>query len=306
MQTLTRERAASNATLRELARALGGDVAGRQVLCPGPNHSPRDRSLSVAPSIANPDGFIVHSFSPKHDWRECRAYVLAKLGHRPAAPSSSTKRKRSAGHTAGTNLDMLARELWDEGCDPGGTPAQSYLASRGLVLSDEIAGYGVRFHPRCPWRDESQKLIRLPAMLVAFRSIANPRIITAVQRVALKNNGERIGRRMLGPVSDAAMMIDADEHVTMGLVIAEGFETALSGRQLGWRPVWALGSAGAIAAFPVLSGIETLTVLAEHDDTNARAIESVGTRWLAASREVLIVYPRVGSDANDALRGIPT
>jgi hypothetical protein len=34
--------------VRSLAAALRGNVAGRdQVLCPGPGHSPRDRSVSV-------------------------------------------------------------------------------------------------------------------------------------------------------------------------------------------------------------------------------------------------------------------
>ena len=36
-----------NATLQSWARALGGEVSGDQVLCPGPGHSPKDRSLSV-------------------------------------------------------------------------------------------------------------------------------------------------------------------------------------------------------------------------------------------------------------------
>jgi hypothetical protein len=35
------------ADLRAIAHALGGEVSGPQVLCPGPGHSARDRSLSV-------------------------------------------------------------------------------------------------------------------------------------------------------------------------------------------------------------------------------------------------------------------
>jgi hypothetical protein len=33
--------------LRAIARALGGEVSGRRVLAPGPQHSPKDRSLCV-------------------------------------------------------------------------------------------------------------------------------------------------------------------------------------------------------------------------------------------------------------------
>src|SRR5258707_1029858 len=47
--------------LRDLARALGGEVSGRQVLAPGPGHSPRDRSLAVRLSRSAPDGLLVFS-----------------------------------------------------------------------------------------------------------------------------------------------------------------------------------------------------------------------------------------------------
>jgi hypothetical protein len=39
-----------SATLRTIAKALGGEITGKSVLAPGPGHSSRDRSLSVTPS----------------------------------------------------------------------------------------------------------------------------------------------------------------------------------------------------------------------------------------------------------------
>jgi hypothetical protein len=60
--------------------------------------------------------------------------------------------------------------------------------------------------------------------------------------------------------------------VLAGLNAAEGVETALAARRLGLRPARALGSAGAIAAFPVLLGVEYLTLLAENDEASARAV----------------------------------
>ena len=50
-------------SLRGIARALGGEVIGGQVLCAGPNHSAKDRSLSIRLSSTAPDGFIVQSFA---------------------------------------------------------------------------------------------------------------------------------------------------------------------------------------------------------------------------------------------------
>ena len=74
---------------------------------------------------------------------------------------------------------------------------------------------------------------------------------------------------MLGRARDAAIKLDADENVTLGLHIGEGVETCLAAWLAGFRPVWALGSAGAIATFPVLSGIEAITVLGEVGDGGA-------------------------------------
>jgi hypothetical protein len=56
----------------------------------------------------------------------------------------------------------------------------------------------------------------------------------------------------------------------------------------GFAPAWALGSAGGIRTFPVLSGIEALTILAETDDSgaNEHAIRKCFSRWSAAGREV--------------------
>jgi hypothetical protein len=76
----------------------------------------------------------------------------------------------------------------------------------------------------------------------------------------------------------------------------------MAGRDLGFRPVWALGSAGAIGSFPLLSGIDALTILAEMDDrgANARAVRTCGDRWAAADREV--VSQRRAAETTDALR----
>jgi 5S rRNA maturation endonuclease (ribonuclease M5) len=74
--------------LRSIARALGGEVSKGQVLCPGPGHSRKDRSLSVKIDPSSPDGFVVHSFS-NDDPIECKDYVRAKCGLPVFAPAKS-------------------------------------------------------------------------------------------------------------------------------------------------------------------------------------------------------------------------
>jgi Protein of unknown function (DUF3987) len=77
--------------LESIARALGGDVFGSEVLAPGPGHSPGDRSLSIklsGRSGKSPDGFIVHSYAGD-DWQICRDYTRSRLGLPAFAPQVS-------------------------------------------------------------------------------------------------------------------------------------------------------------------------------------------------------------------------
>ncbi len=65
--------------IAKIAELLGGDVAGGQVLCPGPGHTDDNRSLSVKPDHNDREGFVTHSFAGD-DWKACRDHVRRKLG----------------------------------------------------------------------------------------------------------------------------------------------------------------------------------------------------------------------------------
>jgi hypothetical protein len=188
----------------------------------------------------------------------------------------------------GASAPAAALHFWNAAADPRDTLVERYLASRGLELGDDIASEVLRWHPG------------IHAMLALFRDIRTdePRSIC---RTFLDHEGRKIERKFLGPVGGCAIKLDADEEVTHGLHIGEGVETCMAARQMGLRPTWALGSAGAVAAFPVLGGIECLTLLAEHDEVNARAGEQCAARWYEAGREVIITEPVGGKDLNDAL-----
>jgi hypothetical protein len=78
-----------NATLQSWARALGGEVCGEQVLCPGPGHSAADRSLSVM--IGRDGAPIVNNFSPRNNWQECKDHVRKLTGKEPFKPNGHAK-----------------------------------------------------------------------------------------------------------------------------------------------------------------------------------------------------------------------
>src|SRR5262252_908504 len=86
------------------AHALGGDIVGRdQVLCPGPGHSPRDRSLAVR-FVA--DGFIVHSHA-NDDWQTCRDYVSARLGLDNQRPVTKPAHMRATAQPPDDTVDRI-------------------------------------------------------------------------------------------------------------------------------------------------------------------------------------------------------
>ena len=110
-----------------------------------------------------------------------------------------------------------------------------------------------------------------------------------VHRTFLDASGAKLDRKMLG--RQGVIRVSRDDAVTMSLGIAEGLEDALSVLISGWSPVWAATSAGAIARFPVLPGVESLTVFADADDAGLEAAQRCAERW-AASGDVRVCAPR--------------
>ena len=276
---------------KSVARALGGDPVGRdQVAAPGPGHSRRDRSLSVRLSATAPDGFLVHSHAGD-DWRGLRDHVKPALGiavGKPTTPRPTAPPIEFTFSAPDPTKIRGALLLWNQGVDPRGTPVETYLRSRRLELDGAVCGEVLRWHPR------------LRAMLALFRNIVTNEP-QAISRTFLDHEARKIERKFLGPVGGAAIKLDADEDVLGGLHIGEGIETCMTARMLGLRPAWALGSAGAIAAFPVLNGVECLTILREHDEANKGAADACGTRWHEAGKQTRVIKARVGNDLNDAL-----
>jgi hypothetical protein len=78
-----------NFSPKHVADVLGGEIYGKEILVPGPGHSPKDRSLSIRLDPAAPDGFLAHSFAGD-DPLECKDYARDKLGIRREAFQSGS------------------------------------------------------------------------------------------------------------------------------------------------------------------------------------------------------------------------
>ena len=108
---------------------------------------------------------------------------------------------------------------------------------------------------------------------------------------------------MLGRSKGAAVKLTPDDEITLGLGICEGIETGLSLISAGYN-VWAVGSAGTIADFAVLPGVDCLTIFADNDPVGMKAARGCAERWAAAGIQGRIMPPKAaGTDWNDWVQG---
>lgn len=291
----------------------GGRVISGGVSFRGPGHGPGDMSGRAIPDATARNGYRAVDFSGG-DPLALRDYIDSQCGlprweererRREPDPRELARQERAREqhrHAREAEARFKAdrvRRIWGEAqADPRGTIVETYLnRHRDLTLPVGVCGHAVRFHPAGPWEAE-----RAPMMVCAYRDLRTDEVV-GLHRTRLDPvTAEKVGRKMLGRAGGAAIKLTHDSEVGAGLHIAESVESALAGMALGLAPMWATGSSGGIETFPVLSGIEALTVCAETGPASAKAVEEVGTRWNEAGREVEIIRPRTGSDLNDALR----
>jgi hypothetical protein len=199
-----------------------------------------------------------------------------------------------------------ASAIWRASAPITGTPAAAYLLdARGIDPGIEPWPVDLRFHPLCPFKGQL-----VPAMVALLRDIRTGQPC-GIHRTALKPDGTGKAfddaKAMLGRARDAAIMLDPFDTVELGIAVCEGIESALSARYssaLWLRPMWALGSAGAVERFPVLGGVETISVFADGDASGRKKARTLCARYEAAGLEFNLLEPESdGLDANDILRG---
>jgi len=237
---------------------------------------PKDRTFGIT---RNERGLVGHCFRCGH--------VATDRVHRAGSSIATPKAPRIE-----EVLSARWRAFWDD-CQPlAGTVGETYLHARGCVMPP--ANGDLRFHPAAwHWATRTSR----PA-LVALLTDAATGEARSLHFTFLRDDGA--GKAEI----DAPRLLlprHRDESVTHGLCVAEGIETALSAAAA-FRPVWAAIDAGNLASLPVLSGVECLTIAADHDDAGLRAADECARRWAAAGLEVFVVAPPTrGADLNDVV-----
>jgi DNA polymerase len=216
-------------------------------------------------------------------------------------------RQRPAAELAndGKTLER-ARKLWDAAQPIAGTRAADYLTFRHIDVDQLPSGdtAALRFHPNCPFGEGIQH----PCLLALFQDVETD-AFAGIHRVALTASAftpsGTVERRMLGrwPGRRAIKLWPASDT----LVVGEGIETVLAAatrvQERALRPAWALGSAGALARFPLLAVVRSIAILVDNDPRGRQVARDCAEQWCANGRTAMLLMPtREGDDFNDVVR----
>jgi Toprim domain len=207
-----------------------------------------------------------------------------------------------------------ALRIWQEaGPIEKSLAAMFYLKTeRGISELPSDLNEALRVHPQCPFgRDERGAVIRHHAIVALLRDVLT-NVPAGIHRIAITPSGTKIDRWALGEKKGAACKLWEDAEITTGLVIGEGIETVLAAATVEHkgtllRPAWACIDKENLTNFPVLPGVEYLTILADHDASGAgqSAARSCARRWQQAGHEAEVLLPNVvGEDFNDIAKDI--
>jgi Toprim domain-containing protein len=193
------------------------------------------------------------------------------------------------------------RRPWQSARPIAGTRAENYLVARGLHF-DDPAGRVLRFAPRRARKNPDGQLEHHPALLCALSDARTGGQCGIINVYLRQDGGDRLrdakGKTCTGRARGAVVMLSNFDEPTAGLILCEGVETGVAIFQSELRPIWACGGAGTLATFPILGGIEALTVAADADSAGQRAAMVLAERWREAGREVSIVAPPAGDWAD--------
>ena len=170
-----------------------------------------------------------------------------------------------------------SKRLWREARPILGTLAEVYFAEiRKLGIHHLSLSHVLR------WHGGARAIVALMTDPLSGEAVG-------VHRTFLDADGAKIERKMLG--RQGVIRLSLDDGVTTSLGITEGVEDGLAVLLSGWSPVWVATSAGALAKFPMPTGIECLTIFADADTAGLRSAEVCRDRWRQAGCEAVIAAP---------------
>ena len=255
--------------------------------CPACKKGRSDKTLGVT---INLDGSgVAHCF-------RCGLIAFNRATGTPTfARPDSHSRPAQKSQTKRTRLSDDGHKVWGS-CQPISGTAKAYLQARHCVLPPEDGD--LRWHPSLAQEGSTH---RGPALVGLITNIFTGEPMS-LHRTWITEHGKaeiEIPKKLLPghSIADGCIRLWGDEMVSTGLGIGEGIETCLTLAHA-FQPVWCTIDAGHLRKFPVLPGIEALTIARDMDFTGKKAAHECALRWQAAGREVFW-STQSGNDLND-------
>jgi hypothetical protein len=244
-----------------VCRALGGFRTSGGFLCRCPVATHGKGRGDQSPSLSISDGhkgLVFFCFAGCEPPAIGAALALLDLS-KPAAPFTRPSPKAARTTTA----DALA--LWNAGYPVAGTPAEHYLAARGLPLPPK----SLRFLSNV----EFSKTRRFHCLVAAMQSVS--RAIVGVQLTFLHPKRPEKApvenpRRVIGKARGAALRLAAAAE-EIGL--AEGYETAHAAMLMTGVPTWASCGSSRLPLVILPGIVRRVIVFADPDKPGLEAAE---------------------------------
>jgi len=224
-------------------------------------------------------------------------YELLVLAATEAGQQSEPVRGKPARQASEDVTREMARILADA-VPVAGTPAERYLAARGLKTSDLC---DLLFHDDLTHWETRRGF---PGMVAIVRDAAGNQV--ALHRTYLDPDKPAKAavsppRKTLGPVGAGAVRLAEPRNGLIGL--AEGIETALAVMTAcPDLPVWSTLSTSGLEGVVLPADITHVVLLADNDQAGRRAADAVAAKLVTEGRRVFVaVPPRQGEDFNDML-----
>lgn len=199
------------------------------------------------------------------------------------------------------NVDRIqeARALFEQAISAEGTPAETYLRSRGITITVPPS---IRF----AWLNY-KGLGKGPCLVAALTDKAGE--ITGVQRTFLLPDGRGKAKvakpkLSLGKVSGSAIQLDPN-FVTGEAVVCEGLEDGLSLAQIADASVWVAAGASMMAKLEFPTSVTSAIIASDNDHAGMMAAKKAADIFFGRGLPVRLFRPLDGfKDFNDELRGI--
>jgi putative DNA primase/helicase len=237
----------------DIVKKLGGIWRDEGAMCRCPAHDDRSPSLSVRVGSSS---LLFKCFAGCDTIDVLRAIRRLKL----PVPVDTSGSAAPCGGSLDARMAGRARDIWDAAGPIAGTPAEGYLAGRGIHISSNA----LRYHPRTPIGRGRAARFR-PAMIAAVRErnrvVAVKRFFLDVRNACIASDLVDPKLTLGRPLAGAVMLQPAGR--VLGL--AEGVETALSAAILLGFPVWATLGNERLHQVALPEIVRTLILLPDND-----------------------------------------